>query len=298
MTSSAPTRGTTAQPYSAAAYKRQLTISQAERQHRVMPNNQMCTSAQMQLDNINRMIAAAENEYRKTLSDLDKDNWEGRGWLVVDFIHKTSLASLDMAASLLQIASRGTPLDRLTSDAARKIADGTQTLSDTIGIAGNMYNQTGSAKDAMRTLGSRVLTHRDPKGVGGVLAKSSADMALTGWSNIDNITGASGTDARSSRGKEASVDLAAQAVQRAADTIDKAAGPAGNQTAKKVSSVAQLSRAMASYNREIEGVFDRRLETYTSNVNSRALVKAAFDRNMTNFRRQSAEITRILASCQ
>ncbi|MDN3712317.1 hypothetical protein QWZ10_12065 [Paracoccus cavernae] len=292
MTSSAPQRGTTANPYSAEAHKNHLTISQAERQHRIMPN-QMCTNSRMQLDNINRLIAAAENEYRRTLSDLNTENWKGRGWLVVDFIHKTSMASLDMAASLLQIAAGP------AGDRARVVADIGQTGSDVAGALSSKYlfGQELSTKDTARTMMGRALTHVSPRGAGGAFAKGTADIGLTGWSNIDNITGAQSTDARNARLAEASVDSVAQVIQRAADTLDKGTA-GGNVTAQRVGAVAQLSRSIASYNREVEGVFDRRLETYTSNQNSRALVKAAFDRNMTNFRRQAAEITRLLASCQ
>lgn len=295
MTSSAPSRGTTAHPASAAGHKRQLSISQAERQYRIMPN-QMCTNARTQLDNINRMIAAAETEYRASMLELDALDREGRMWLAVDFIHKTSLASLDMAASLLQMAGLR------QGDAARAISDATQTGSEIAGTIGGVFNGTATVKDVARTTMSRVLTHTSPGGVGGTFAKGTADIGLTGWSNIDNITGAKGTPSATARQSEAGIDLAAGLVQRAAETLDKGDalqnGGVGNPTAKKVAAVATLTRAMASYNREIEGVFNRRLETSSSLQNSRALLKAAMDRNMTNFRRKSAEITQILASCQ
>lgn len=290
MSSSAPIRGTTAQPITRMSPKAPISASEAERRYRIMPN-QICVDARLRLDNIRRLMAAAEGEYRASMLEIDSLDREGRLWLAVDFIHKTSLASLDMAASLLSVSGRG------SGDLGRMIADGTQTTSDTIGIGFNVIQGGGSAKDAVRTAASRILTHTAPKGAGGAYAKGSADLALTGWSNIDNIIAAEGSSSASARKAEASVDAVAGLIQRTADTLD-ASTPQGNPTAKKVSAVAALSRSIASYNREIEGVFNRRLEIRSSLQQSRANLNAMMQRNMTNFRKQSAEIEQILSTCE
>ena len=290
MTSSAPTRGTTAQP-PAQTGKRMFHISEAMRVHRIQPS-QLCVDARSRLANIQRMIAAAESEYRSSMSELNSLDREGRLWLAVDFVHKTALASLDMAASLMSVT--GQP----EADLGRMIADGTQTTSDALGIGFNVVQGGGSAKDAVRTAASRVLTHTSTKGsAAGSHAKGTADLALTGWSNIDNIIAAEGTASSTARKTEAGVDAIAGLIQRTADTLDNGT-KAGNPTAKKVSAVAALARSIASYNREVEGVFNRRLEIRTSLDSSRSTLTAMMQRNMVNFRKQSAEITAILATCE
>ncbi len=290
MTSFAPMRGTTAQPSVPPLLKRPLHVQAMMRQYRVLESNQ-CTDARMRLANIRRLIAAAEGEYRASMRELDSLNREGRLWMAVDFIHKTALASLDMAASLMTLTGQR------EADLGRMIADGTQTTSDAIGIGFNVIQGGGSTKEALRTGAARILTHTKAGGAGGAYAKGTADLALTGWSNIDNLIAANGTPAQRSRSAEAGVDAVAGLIQRTADTMATAPG-ADKARLGKVSAVAGLARSVASYNREVEGVFNRRLEIKSGLDNSRAVLTAAMQRNILHFRKQTEEITAILASCE
>lgn len=290
MSSSAPSRGTTAQPTAPTTTKRPMSSHAMMRQYRVLSSSQ-CTDARMRLENIRRLMAAAEGEYRASMNELNSLDREGRIWLAVDFIHKTSLASLDMAASLMSIGGHA------EGDLGRAISDATQTTSDAIGIGFNVVQGGGSTKDALRTAASRILTHTKASGAGGAYAKGTADLALTGWGNLDNIIAAQGSPASGRRTAEAGVEAAAGLVQRTADTLAEAPG-ADKAKLGKVSAVAGLAKAISSYNREVEGVFNRRLEIKSSLDSSRALLTASMKRNMDHFRKQSEEILRILASCE
>ncbi|AGT07639.1 hypothetical protein [Paracoccus aminophilus] len=290
MSSSAPTRGTTAQPAAAMTTKRPINLSEAERQHRIVPP-QMCTDARTRLDNIRRLSAAAETEYRKSMMELDSLDREGRWWLAVDFIHKTALASLDMAASLM--SATGQPQAEL----GRTIADGTQTASDTYLAAASVLQNGGSVKDALRTAASRAVTHTKTSGAGGAYAKGTADLALTGWSNLDNIIAAQGTPSATARTTEAGIEGLAGMVQRTADTM--AASPGADKIKLNAASgVAGVVKATSAYNREIEGVFNRRLEIKSGLDSSRAMLTANRKQVMDRFRKQTEEVMKILSTCE
>jgi hypothetical protein len=183
-----------------------------------------------------------------------------------------------------------------TGDAARALADGTQTLSDAYtGMAG-VANGSVSKTEFGRTMAQRALTHVTPKGAGGAMAKGSADIALGGWSNLDNIVNAQGGPSSGARTGEAGIDLAAGLIQRSAETLD-AGTPGGSPVAKRVGAVAQIAKAMASYNRELEGAFNRRLETSGNLMATKATMQATMQRTMTRYRRDAAELEKTLEDC-
>lgn len=128
------------------------------------------------------------------------------------------------------------------------------------------------------------------------MAKGSADIALGGWSNLDNIVNAQGGPSSGARTGEAGIDLAAGLIQRSAETLD-AGTPGGSPVAKRVGAVAQIAKAMASYNRELEGAFNRRLETSGNLMATKATMQATMQRTMTRYRRDAAELEKTLEDC-
>lgn len=266
-----------------APRKSVLSPADALRRARVLPPAQ-CRDNRAKLDNLRRLIAAAEREYREMSLELDRLNNEGRVWLVVDLIHKTALATLDLGAAIMQASGLK------AGDGVRALADGTQTFSDVYGGAAGVANSSVSGKDFARTLAQRALTHTPTKGGGGAYAKGTADLALGGWSSIDNITGAQGGHARNARTAEAGIEAAAGLIQRTADTLDTPA-------AKRVGAAAQIAKAMASYNRELEGAFNRRLETSGGLMATKANFQAVMQRTMARYRRDAAELETLLEGC-
>ncbi|WP_374424130.1 hypothetical protein [Paracoccus sp. (in: a-proteobacteria)] len=265
------------------------SIDDAMRRNRVVPPAQ-CRDNRAKLANLRHLIAGADREYREMSAELDRLNDEGRIWLVVDIIHKTSLASLDLAAALMQATGLK------TGDAARALADGTQTISDVYGGAAGVASGSVSAKEFGRTLAQRALTHAKPKGAGGAMAKGSGDIALGGWANMDNIVAAQGSPSANTRSFEAGVEMTAGLIQRSADTLD-AGTPGGHPTAKRIGAAAQIAKAMASYNRELEGAFNRRLETSGNLMATKATMQATLRRTMARYRHDAAELERLLEGC-
>ena len=290
MTGFLPNNGWKGVPYALPPQRNSShSIDDSMRRNRVLPPGQ-CRDNRAKLDNLRRLIAGAEREYREMSAELDRLNDQGRLWLVVDLIHKTSLASLDLAAALMQASGLK------TGDAARALADGTQTFSDVYGGAAGVMNGSVSAKEFGRTLAQRAVTHTRPGSAGGAMAKGNADIALGGWSNIDNIVNAQGNSARNTRAGEAGVEMAASLIQRSADTLD-AGTPGGSPMAKRVGAAAQIVKAMASYNRELEGAFNRRLETSGNLMATKATMQATMQRTMTRYRRDAAELEKTLEDC-
>ena len=293
MTSFLPNNGWKGVPYAYTPQRQRKTahsIDDAMRRNRVLPPGQ-CRDNRAKLANLRHLIAGVEREYRDMSAELDRLNDEGRIWLVIDLIHKTSLASLDLAAALMQATG-----PTKTGDVARALADGTQTLSDAYtGMAG-VANGSVSKTEFGRTMAQRALTHVTPKGAGGAMAKGSADIALGGWSNLDNIVNAQGGPSSGARTGEAGIDLAAGLIQRSAETLD-AGTPGGSPVAKRVGAVAQIAKAMASYNRELEGAFNRRLETSGNLMATKATMQATMQRTMTRYRRDAAELEKTLEDC-
>lgn len=258
-----------------------LSPADALRRARVLAPAQ-CRDNRAKLDNLRRLIAAAEREYREMTLELDRLNDEGRAWLVIDLIHKTALATLDLGAAIMQVSGLK------AGDAVRALADGTQTFSDVYGGAAGVANGSVSGKEFARTLAQRALTHTPAKG-GGAYAKGTADLALGGWASIDNITGAQGS-ARNTRQAEAAVEATAGLIQRTADTLDTPAS-------KRVGAAAQIAKAMAGYNRELEGAFNRRLETSGGLMATKATFQATMQRSMARYRRDAAELEVLLEGC-
>lgn len=290
MTGFLPNHGWRGVPY--AAPQRQgsrYSVDDAMRRNRILPAAQ-CRDNRSKLTNLRRLIAAAEREYREMSARMERQNDEGRIWLIVDIIHKTSLATLDLGAALMQASGLR------TGDAARALADGTQTLSDAYTGAAGVADGSVSGKDFARNMAQRALSHAQPKGAGGAMAKGTADLALGGWSSIDNMTAARGTPSTNARATEAGVELAAGMIQRSAETLD--AGTAGGHpTAKRISAAAQIAKAMASYNRELEGAFNRRLEISGGLMASQATMQAILQRTMARYRKDAAEVEKLLEGC-
>lgn len=269
--------------------KRSYSVDDAMRRNRILPTGQ-CRDNLSKLANLRRLIAAAEREYRETAAELDRLNSEGRVWLVVDIIHKTSLAALDLGASLMQA------FGLKTGDTVRKLSDVTQTISDAqTGLAG-VANGSVSGTEFVQTAAQRTLTHIEAKGAGGTLAKGTVSTALDGWSSLDKITAAQGTPSTSARTTEAGVELAANLVQRTADTLDSGT-QGGHAVAKRISATAQIAKAMASYNRELEAAFDRNLEISGNLMARKATMRATLDRTISRYRRDAAEIEKQLQGC-
>ena len=292
MTSFLPNNGWKGVPYAYTPPRQRKSthsIDNAMRRNRVLPPGQ-CRDNRAKLANLRHLIAAAEREYRDMSAELDRLNDDGRIWLVVDLIHKTSLASLDLCAALMQTTGHK------AGDAARELADWTQSSSDIYGALTGFLNGTVSAKELGRTVAQRRLTHLKPGTAGGAMAKGSADIALGSWSNLDNIVNAQGGPSSGARTGEAGIDLAASLIQRSAETLD-AGTPGGSPVAKRVSAVAQIAKAMTSYNRELEGAFNRRLETSGNLMATKATMQATLQRTMTRYRRDAAELERTLADC-
>ncbi|CAM3186446.1 hypothetical protein SAMN04488021_12043 [Paracoccus aminovorans] len=266
-----------------APRKTVLSPGDAMRRNRVLPPAQ-CRDNRAKLANLRNLIAAAEREYRQTTLELDRLNEEGRVWLVVDLIHKTALATLDLGAAIMQVSGMK------AGDGVRMLADGTQTFSDVYGGAAGVADGSVSGKEFARTLAQRALTHTPAKGAGAAYAKGTADLALGGWSGIDNITGAQGGSARNARTAEAGIEAAAGLIQRTADTVDTPAS-------KRVGAAAQIAKAMASYNRELEGAFNRRLETSGNLMATKATFQATMQRTMARYRRDAAELEQLLEGC-
>ena len=290
MTGFLPNNGWKGVPYALPPQRNSShSIDDSMRRNRVLPPGQ-CRDNRAKLANLRHLIAATDREYREMSAELDRLNDEGRIWLVIDLIHKTSLASLDLAAALMQATGLK------TGDAARALADGTQTFSDAYtGMAG-VANGSVSKTEFGRTMAQRALTHVTPKGAGGAMAKGSADIALGGWSNLDNIVNAQGGPSSGARTGEAGIALAAGLIQRSAETLD-AGTPGGSPVAKRVGAVAQIAKAMASYNRELEGAFNRRLETSGNLMATKATMQATMQRTMTRYRRDAAELEKTLEDC-
>ena len=102
MTGFLPNNGWKGVPYALPPQRNSShSIDDSMRRNRVLPPAQ-CRDNRAKLDNLRRLIAGAEREYREMSAELDRLNDQGRLWLVVDLIHKTSLASLDLAAALMQ----------------------------------------------------------------------------------------------------------------------------------------------------------------------------------------------------
>lgn len=290
MTSFLQNNGWKGVPYALPRQRKSThSIDDAMRRNRVVPPAQ-CRDNRAKLTNLRHLIAGAEREYRVMSAELDRLNDDGRLWLVVDIIHKTSLASLDLAAALMQ------SMGMKQGDLARKIADGVQTTSDIGGAAVGLANGSVSKTEFFRTAGQRLLTHTQPKGAGGAMAKGSADIALGGWSSLDNIVNAQGGPSSGARTGEAGIELAAGLIQRSADTLD-AGTPGGSLDAKHISAVAQIAKAMASYNRELEGAFNRRLETSGNLMATKATMQATLQRTMARYRRDAAELEKLLEGC-
>lgn len=275
---------------SAPLRKTPMSVSDSMRRNRIL-SPQQCIDTHAKLANLDRLIAAAEREYRMTTAELDRLNNEGRAWLVVDLVHKTALASLDLGAAFLQATGNR------VGDAARLLADGTQTASDAITGVAAVQDGTMSRAELTRTLAQRGLAHLPAGGAGAASARGAADIALSGWSGLDGIVQAQGTPSAGARMAEAGVDMAAAMIQRSADTLD-AGTQGGSATARRVGAVAQIARAMASYNRELEGAFNRRLQISGELNATKANFQATMNRTMTRYRQDAAQMRQLLASCQ
>ena len=271
--------------------KTAINVTDSMRRNRIL-TPQQCTDNRAKLANIRNLAAAADREYRTMLAELDRLDRDGRGWLVVDLIHKTSLASLDLAASLL-----GTINPKGQAEALRILADGTQTASDMITGFGTRTNDQTPASEQIRTAAGRILTHEQTKTAGGAFAKGKADTILSLWNGYENVSAAKGSHERSTRAIEASVDTIASVIQANAETIDKAT-PGGSKNAGRISSAAGIARAMASYNREIAGAFNRRLEIRTDLRRSRDQFEASMRPHINRLNSDAEKIITLLESCQ
>lgn len=255
--------------------------SDIARRHRIAPPEQ-CRDLQSKLTTLNRLIAAAELEYRTTIRDLDRLDQEGRFWMLVDAIHKTSLATLDLGAAIVETTGlkAGTPV--------RHLAEGTRTLSEAIGTTADVLSGRATVTQTARTVAQRVIAHVNPRSAGGAYVRGNADILLTGIDHVEAINQARGTGAAGSRIAESGIDTAAALLQRSAETV-------GTPTARRVGSTAEIARAMASYNRELAGVFQRREETSGGLRATRDNFRATMERIMTRYRRDVAEIRRQLS---
>ncbi|MBC9246804.1 hypothetical protein H4P12_08770 [Paracoccus sp. 11-3] len=270
--------------------KTPISFADSARRNRIL-TPQQCLDTRAKLQNIRNLASAADREYRTLLNELDKLDREGRAWLVVDLIHKTSLASLDLAADFLGV------LNQKNGEVARKLADGTQTISDGITVADAVIRERGVSSDTVRTVLDRLLTHSKAESVGAAYGKGKADTILSLWNGYENTTSAQGHGERSSRSIEATVDTIASVVQANADAID-ASEKAGNPVAKRISAAAGISRSMASYRREVEGAFNRRLEIRNGLQHSRAQLEASLRPHMDRFHKDAAALMKLLEGCQ
>lgn len=270
------------------ARKTPISISDSMRRNRIEAPAQ-CRDLSSKLANLDRMIASTDREYRTMLAELDRLDNEGRVWLVIDFIHKTSLATLDLGAAIMEtVGHKG-------GAAVRHLADGVHGASETwIGAQGVADGSVKPSEFGM-TVAQRALGNASPRGAGGNVARGTADILLTGASNLQNIRDAQGTHAAGARTAEAGVDLIGGLIQRTADTVDSGT-PGGSPVAKRVGAAAQIARAMASYNREIEGVFNRRQEVSGGLNETRMSYRTTMERHLTRFRQQAAEIRALLAA--
>ncbi|AUH64564.1 hypothetical protein CX676_10660 [Paracoccus zhejiangensis] len=264
------------------------SVSDAMRRHRILASSQ-CVDNRAKLANLKRLIAATDQEYRSMMAELDRLDREGRVWLIVDLIHKTSLATLDLGASLMEVGGlKG-------GEAVRELSDQTREISDLNGALTDLVSGQASWNEFGRTVLGRAMGRIKPTSAGGVFAKGSADLALSGAENLGEIAKADAAS-RGTRTIEGGVDGLAGLVQRVADVAD--ADPSNKtRTAKQVSAMAQIARAMVTYNRELEGAFNRRLEISGGLNASRSNFKAVMERTMTRYRRDAAEIERLVQSC-
>lgn len=267
--------------------KTPISISDSMRRNRILTPMQ-CRDNRAKLQNLQNLITSTEREYRTMIADLDKLDREGRVWLVVDLIHKTSLASLDLAAGFLGL------VNQRTGEVARQIADGTQTASDYIGFVGDMANGQAPTEAHARTALDRILTHTNTEGAGSSYARGRLGTGMSLWNGYANTTGANGPDERNRRAIEAAVDTIATEIQSNADVIDKAT-QGGSPVAKRVGNVAGIVKASNSYRREIEGAFNRRYEIRSSLMQSRSQLEY---QSRTAIDRWKAEANRILVLLQ
>lgn len=285
----------TTRPRSSAGRKTPLTPTAAMRKHRVsLP--QHCVDTKAKIANLHRLIDATEKEYREAMADLDRLDNEGRAWLVVDFIHKSSLATLDLAASLAEIGGEK------VAGRMRMLSDGTQTASDAVIGAQQVARGDMSKADFSRNMANRALTHIPSGGTRGAFMKGTAEVGSTGYENLNRIIGAQGTPQANTRTAEAGVDLGGGLVQRVTEMADQSAIEGGNKdgspTARKVGALASIARAMASYGRELEGVFDRRLDVRSSLNSSRAILRSSMGEAIRKWRLQVKELEAEMATCE
>ncbi|MBK4214952.1 hypothetical protein JJJ17_03320 [Paracoccus caeni] len=270
--------------------KTPVSISDSMRRNRILTPTQ-CRDNRAKLQNLRNLISSTEREYRTMIADLDKLDREGRVWLVVDLIHKTSLASLDLAAGFLSLANER------TGKLARAIADSTQTASDTIGIVGEIGNSGELKASHVTTAIDRVMAHTEADTVGGTYARGRYSTGMSLWNGYQNASGASAPDERNRRAVEAAVDTLATQIQSNADVIDKAT-EGGSPVAKRVGNVAGIVKASASYRREIEGAFNRRLEIRSGLMQSRSQLEFQTRRAIDRWRAQADEIVELLEACE
>lgn len=275
MNSSAPT----ARAQQPRQSKTPVSLTDSMRQNRVLAP-EVCRDTRSKLENLRRLIMATEVEYRNSIRDLDRLNNEGRVWLVVDLIHKTSIASLDLAANLIGIVMK----DPVTAKAASTISNTTQTLSDYAITQGNLANGSASALDVGKTVAGIAIRHSSGH------AKGTADILMTGAGGLENIVSAKGTPQQGTRTAEAGIETMATMIQR---TADQTGGP----VAEKVGAAAGIAKAMSTYNRELEGAFNRRLEIRSGLMSSRALLESQMRRHMDRFRKDAAKLESLLAGC-
>lgn len=278
----------------ATGRKTPLSESSALRRHRVR-TPQQCIDDRAKIENIHRLIAATEQEYREAIAEIDRLDNEGRVWLVVDFIHKTALATLDLGASMTQATGLK------SSEAIGKLAKGTRTVSDFVTQGAAVLEGDKTGADFARTAAERGLSHLSPDTARGAFTKGTADIALKGKDNLGRIADAQGTPSEAARTGEGATDLVGGLIQRTADTVNAAeketGNAAGSPTAKKVSALAAIARSMAAYGRELEGVFDRRLDISSSLQSQRTMRRMAMERLISLYRRQAADLKREMEGC-
>lgn len=276
MNSSAPT----ARPTPRTQSKAPVSLTDSMRQNRVLAP-EVCRDNRSKLENLRRLMMATEVEYRNSIRDLDRLNNEGRVWLVVDLVHKTSLASLDLAATLIGVVfAKNKPV----VEAAKVISSTTQTLSDYAIVQGNLANGSATPMDVAKMVAGTAIRHTDGH------AKATADILMTGGTGLENIVGAKGTPQQGTRTAEAGIETMATMIQRTAEAT-------GGPVADKVNAAASIAKTMSSYNRELEGAFNRRLEISSGLMSSRALLESQLRRHMERYRKDAAELEKLLAGC-
>lgn len=285
MTSAAPNA-----PVTRGASKTPISISDSNRRNRVL-RPQQCVDNRAKLQNIRNLMASADREHRMMIAELDRLDREGRVWLVVDLVHKTSLASLDLAAGFL-----GT-IGGASGEAADKISSTTRGISDNIELLGKVTSGEASISEVARSVMKGTAARVDREGAGGALLRGKVDTINTLWSGYEQVAQAQGTAQKQARAIETSVDTLGSLVQSNAEVLDKAT-QGGNPAARRVKAAAGIARAMAGFNREIEGAFDRRLVIRSDLMNSRYQLDASMRVAMERFRRQANELLAELEGCQ